>query len=109
MDKTVLGAEEYDLVDDRITFDGAPLYWSVILVSSLVETWGVTELTPTTKNTPEKMARGIVPKTTSKGPVIVPMIASPIRKCDTLCSTTLSGTVIFFRRLTASLPSVRMT
>jgi len=33
MDEAVLSTEEDDLVDDWVTFDGAPLYWIVILVS----------------------------------------------------------------------------
>jgi hypothetical protein len=36
--------------------------------------------TPTTKNTPAKTAAGIVCNTVSKGPVIVPQIAMPIKK-----------------------------
>lgn len=44
--------------------------------------------TPTTKNTPAKTALGIVWRTMRIGPVIEPMIARPIRKCEIRCSTT---------------------
>ena len=49
-------------------------------------------LTPTTKKTPANKASGIRFRTTSRGPVMVPMIARPIRKWETRCSTTRSAT-----------------
>ena len=50
---------------------------------------------PTTKKTPLNIARGIKPSTTRRGPVIVPIIAKPIIKCERRCSATLSAVVCF--------------
>lgn len=46
-------------------------------------------LTPTTIKTPAKTPFGIVCNTFNRDPVMVPMSARPIKKCVTLCSTTL--------------------
>lgn len=52
------------------------------------ESWPRYLRTPTMKNTPAKTADGIVCKTIRSGPVMVPMIAKAMRKCDIRCSTT---------------------
>ncbi len=51
------------------------------------------ERTPTTKNTPAKRDRGMVCRTMRSGPVIVPSIARPIKKCEMRCSTTLEAII----------------
>lgn len=65
------------------------------------------ERTPTTKNTPAKRDRGMVCRTMRSGPVIVPSIARPIRKCEMRCSTTLVA--IICCSLISSPPSVLTT
>jgi len=53
---------------------------------------------PTTKKTPAKSASGIRCSTVNSGPVMVPMMAKPITKCDMRCSATLSA-MIFCERI----------
>ena len=66
------------------------------------------QLTPTTKKTPANTAVGMRWSTISNGPVIVPMIASPMKKCDTRCSTTVTAVTIGLLISVSSPSSVRM-
>ena len=48
---------------------------------------------PTTKKTPAKIDLGMVESTVRRGPVMVPMIARPMTKWETRCSTTEVATM----------------
>jgi hypothetical protein len=56
---------------------------------------------PTIKKMPANTAAGIVCKTISRGRVIVPIMARPMRKCEIRCSTTAVAFMVG-RRIEAS-------
>lgn len=60
---------------------------------------------PTMKKTPANTAEGMVWRTISKGPVMVPIMARPIRKCEMRCSITAVRVVIGWRSSVPSVPS----
>lgn len=49
---------------------------------------------PTMKKTPANTAAGIVCRTVSRGPVMVPIMARPIRKWEMRCSITVVGVMM---------------
>lgn len=107
LDETALAHEEEEFLRDTVALDGSPLYQHHCQSQKPKERRGL--LTPTTKKTPQKIARGIVCRTVRRGPVIVPMMPSPMRKCEIRCSITFDALTIGRRISFPSSSSVAIT
>jgi hypothetical protein len=103
LDEAVLALKEDEFVEDAVAFDGTPLYRGRV-VSTYMDKKGEGERTPTTKKTPANRAAGMVCKTLRRGPVMVPIKASPMTKCEMRCSTTAVARTMP-RRISVSSPS----